>query len=1102
MRCRHLCLVVLVLLAVAVMPLVRAIGQPPAAETEAGARTKVEAQAETPSESPAETQPETHLPLPTKRPADFARDIRPIFQQHCYECHGEDTQESGLRLDVKQHALDGSDNGKVILPGNSAASRLIRLTAAVDPDAVMPPESEGLSSDEVALLRSWIDAGAPWPKELAGKTGSSDHWAFQPRSQAEPPGVVDSDWVRNPIDAFVLARLESKGLTPSAEASRETLIRRLYLDLWGLPPTPQRVEEFVADTSADAYERLVDELLASPHYGERFARHWLDLARYADSDGYEKDLARPYAWRYRDWVINALNADMPFDQFTVEQLAGDLLPEPTAQQLIATGFHRNTLTNREGGVDQEEYRDKANVDRVNTTGSVWLGLTLGCAQCHSHKFDPIPQREYFSIYAFFNSAVEKDITSPLPEEQAAYVKAKARYDARHQELQVAVDQFVAEQLPARLTQWEASQSRPPAQWQAITLDAVSSLSGATLAIQEDGSVLASGTLADKDQYRATATVELPRLTALRLEVLPDESLPGKGPGRHKNGNFVLTEFRVDVALAEPTAPASDAIENAEEDSAEKESAESDSPATGDTTNSPDATNSQDNAPEWQPLTLTDAAADYSQKGFDPSETLDKNAITGWAVADRFGQRHVVVFRPREALQTPGPLRLRFRLDQQYGGQHTIGRFRISVTDAQENLSPEGPSDEVVALLHVTPQARTESQQAALLDYYKSIDPELGKLRKSLEEHAKKKPQAPQTKARTMAENAKPPVTHVHTRGDFLRKGEKVEASFLSLWDTRVQPRGALPNRLDLAQWLIEPENPLTSRVVVNRAWAQLFGRGLVATLDDFGTRGEAPSHPQLLDWLAGDLIREEWSMKRLHRMMVTSATYCQTSRTRDELVSLDPNNTLLARQNRFRVEAEVVRDLNLAVSGLLEPVVGGPSVRPPLPKGVSELGYANSVKWKESEGADRYRRGLYIFFQRTVPYPMLLTFDAPDGNVCATDRDRSNTPLQALTLLNDPVFFECAQAFGRRITAEGPDDVAGKARFAYRTALAREATEQETEFLCNLFEELRTLAAENPAAAEALVGSYGEEGIPQSDAAAWVGVGRTLLNLDAFVTRE
>ncbi|MBX7254947.1 MAG: DUF1553 domain-containing protein [Candidatus Hydrogenedentes bacterium] len=990
---------------------------------------------------------------------DFERDIRPIFATHCVGCHGPEKQKAGLRLDVKDDALRGSDSGPVIQPGEAVHSKLVALITEAEPGKVMPPNGAPLTADHVKLITAWIDAGATWPDTPPAQDTApkSDHWAFKAPIRSNPPAVNDSAWIRNPIDAFILARLEKEGIKPSSEADRYTLIRRLSLDLIGLPPLPEEVDAFVNDPSPYAYEALVNRLLASPHFGERWGRHWLDEARYADSDGFEKDTVRPYAWRYRNWVIDALNRDLPFDQFTVLQLAGDLVPGSTTEDKVATGFHRNTLTNKEGGVDPEQFRVEQVVDRTNTTGAVFLGLTVACAQCHSHKYDPISQKEYYQLYAFFNTGMEKDIPAPLDPEVEAYKQAKASHEARQAELQKAIDAYKPE-LEASMNAWAAKQDLTDPEWLPLKPAGFISTGGATLTKQEDDSILVSGQQPARDAYTVNVTTDLTGVTAFRLETLTDASLPQNGPGRAADGNLVLTGFS--VKAARPKDPGT-----------------------------------------TEPVPFAQAIASYSQDGFDVAGAIDDNRKSGWAIAPRDGagvSQSAVFATVNDAGFSEGTI-FTFTLDQQYQENYTIGRFRISATRSPRNLLQL--PDEVRVALKTAPEQRTDAQKSMLLEYYGTLDSRMRELKAALDAHIKAAPQQPATQAQTIAENPTPPETHIHIRGDFLRPGDAVQAGTFSILPP-LKPRGEKADRLDLARWLVDPANPLTARVTVNRMWDHLFGRGLVFTSNDFGTRGELPSHPELLDWLATEFIARGWSMKDMIRLIVTSATYRQSSNIREDLVDRDPLNVLLARQGRFRNEAEISRDLFLAASGLLNPAVGGPSVRPPLPKGVAELGYAGSVRWPESQGNDKYRRGLYIFFQRTVPYPMLMTFDCPDSNVTCIRRTRSNTPLQALTLLNDPVFNECAQALGRRILTRGGCDPGQRLNYAFRVCLSREPSDAELGELEKLLADQRAAFEQNPASASEAAGSSCPDGTTSAEAAAYTAVARVLMNLDEFTSRE
>ncbi len=1011
---------------------------------------------------------------------DYHRDIQPVLAKRCYSCHGAEQAEGSLRLDRKDEALRGGNSGVAIVPGKSAESRLVTYVAATsDDDMVMPPEGERLSETEVAMIRRWVDQGVPWPEEKLERR-TTYHWAFKPIKAVKPPKLsrkqrVHNDAVHNDIDRFILAKLAEHRLQPSPEADRATLVRRLSLDLLGLPPSPADVDEFVNDTSPDAYAHMVDRILASSHFGERWARHWLDLARYADSDGYEKDTGRPFAWRYRQWVIDALNADMPFDAFTIKQLAGDLLPDATLEDRVATGFHRNTLTNKEGGVDQEEFRVAATIDRVNTTGSVWLGLTVGCAQCHTHKYDPILQREYYGLFAFFNSVQERDIPAPLAKHLDEYSIAKAAFDADHAPLVAAVKTFEKKQLPAKLAAWEGQLQLPQqTTWTPLEPKSLKALQARNVKIEHvgEGIVSVTGDNPELNVYTVTGRPEVKQVTAVRLEVLLDPALKGHGPGRAHNGNFVLTEIRIQKITPGKT-------------DADK--------------------------PKTTPVTIRFGWADVEQKGYPLKAAFDGDMKeSGWGILPGVGKSHVAVFE----LATPVTLapgeQLSIVLDQQYRSQHTLSRFRLSVTGDATPVQAEGSGVSVPDVLAKSDKERTTAERNLLLSYYRGLDAELVKLDKAVADHLKKAPADPNDafKAQTLAEMGTPRETHILVRGDFLRPGASVEPHTLEVLPP-LTVRGAKPDRLDLAAWLVDPKNPLTARVTVNRVWSQLFGRGLVASVADFGTQGDKPSHAELLDWLAADFQRD-WSFKGLVRRIVMSATYRQSSKYRQDLHEVDPLNVLLARQRRMRVEAEVVRDLALAASGLMVDEIGGPSVRPRQPESIAKLTYAGGSKWVDSTGPDRFRRGLYTWFQRTSPYPMLMTFDAPDSNVACTRRERSNTPLQALTLLNDPAFFECAQALGKRIVKESPADRDARLSYAMRLCVGREPDAEELDTLGALFDEQLQLMQGDSAAAREVVGSAkptdgrprASGGTSEAELAAWIMVGRTLLNLDEFITRE
>ena len=774
---------------------------------------------------------------------DYLRDVQPLFQKRCYGCHGAAQQMSGLRLDRRASALPVIQSGKLLsLISGTGAKR-------------MPPAGPPLLASEIALIKAWIDAGATWP--LSDKPASLP-WSFAPLRRP----LVPSSGAKSAIDAFILARLQRQGIRPSPAADQHTLARRLYLDLTGLPPSPEQTEAYLQDRRPDAYERLVDELLASPHYGEKWARHWLDLARYADSEGGVQDYARPTAWRYRDWVIRAFNADMPFDRFTVEQIAGDLLPGATLDQKIATGFHRHTITSREGGVELDRIRFEQLVDRTSTVGSVWLGLTMGCAQCHDHKYDPIPQRDFYRLLAFFENADELDLDAPLPGEWGLHLRAEPEY--RKQRNQLLAEYKIAETVES---------------WEAGMRDAMTD--------------------------------------------------PGKRPN-------------------------------------------------------------------W------DVAYDSFSKAVDH-------------------------------------------------GRRTL-------------LKPAGE--------------RTPNEQDALVDFFaKSSTGGIGpakyqalKLKELSEKLVKLREQYPPlSTVMTLAESGSHAPAHVRIRGNWADHG----AAVMPGTPACLPAPNAAADRLALARWLVWRENPLTARVAVNRWWQELFGRGLVRTAEDFGAQGERPTHPELLDWLAREFQDSGWSVKRMVRLLVTSATYRQSSQARPDLATLDPLNTLLARQTRLRLPAELVRDSALRVSGLLNDAIGGESIRPPQPEGVADLQY--SMKWEETKDRTRYRRGLYIFVQRTAAYPLLMNFDAPDRTVSCARRETSNTPLQPLNLMNDPAFVEAAQALAARILMQ---PAAQRVDYAFQLCFARAPSAREREAVLSHLNRRSTAEA------------------------GWFGASRALLNSDEFLTRE
>ena len=995
------------------------------------------------------------------QPPVYGTDIQPILAKHCVLCHGPDEAESGLRLDQFDSAVSTLDSGhRAIVPSKPVDSELIKRVTTQDANARMPPEGPSLSTDEVRLLERWINAGAKFDQ----------HWAYRTvqKPEPEPQQTSNQQWIRNPIDRYVLARLQSSGIPPSPQADPATLAKRVAYDLTGLPPDPTSVNKFVGNPSEANYLELVESLLASEHFGERWGRHWLDKARYADSDGYEKDRPRPNAWLYRDWVIDSVNADMPFDQFTKEQLAGDLLENPTARQKLATAFHRQTLTNTEGGVDKEEFRVEATFDRTETTAAIWLGLTMTCARCHNHKYDQISQQEYYRLFAFFDDLDETNTN--LPPSQTA-VTEHDRLTAEHQikltEIQNEYDVAKAKLRP-EFELWmqkvDELTAKNPEEALAFTIAqpvSAKSASGAVLTIDKDGSVLVTGPVPDKDKY--TLVIEMPAagLSGIKLEALTHDSLPSKGPGKPPNGNFVISELR--AYAGKDTAFKSD----------------------------------------YERVPFSFAEADFSQNKFAPSGALQNTPKSGWAISPKMGQPHQLLCLTEPLVPTDTQRFLQIVLDQQFGGKHVLGHFRLSTVSGDTQLR-RLPA-EIAKTFHIPAEKRNRKQLSALAEHFATQHANTRAITKRLATLKSKSPTLPTISARVISPANR--TTRVLHRGDFLQPAEDVETDVLSVVSRshqltkRIPPQAA--DRLDLANWLTDPRHPLTARVSVNHVWAQLFGRGIVATVNDFGIRGDVPTHPRLLDWLAWNYPRDmQWSRKTLIKTIVLSSTYRQASRHRSDLRNIDPTNDLLARQNRVRVSGEVVRDLHLAVSGLLSNKVGGPSVFPPLPPGVAELSYANNFKWKTSKGEDAYRRGMYTFFKRTSPYPNLISFDCPDSNTSRLQRDISNTPLQALVTLNNRVFVEAAQALTRRVLDEGGETDHDKMSYAIQKVLIRNPNENEIQRFTQLLASSREYYSTNPEAAAKVTSIHRSPSHPIEENAAWVVTLRMLTNLDEFIVRD
>ena len=1159
-------------------------------------------------------------PAAAEAPVDFNREIRPLLAKKCFACHGPDDEhrEAGLRLDHREGAIEELDSGATaIVPGNSAASELARRISAADAGERMPPQETGitLTDEQVSLLKRWIDEGASY----------APHWALVKPARPPVPAVKQKDWPANPIDHFVLARLEAAGLVPSPRADHYTLIRRVSLDIRGLPPTPEEVEAFITACSPSptlplahsqneggrggegarkAYAALVDKFLEDSAYGERWARMWLDQARYADSRGYGSDPLRPNAWRYRDWVIDAFNANKPYDQFTIEQIAGDLLPDATVEQKVATAFHRNTMTNTEGGTDDEEFRVAAIKDRADTTMQVWMGITIGCAKCHNHKYEPISQREYYQFYAIFNQTADSDkgddapnLTAPTSEWEAQARAIDEQIASLNSRLETPTPELAAEQK-----KWEESLRVQPT-WQTLNPLEMKSTGGATLTQQDDGSILASGENPAKDTYMISAKSSAIGITALRLETIPDAGLPAGGSGRSASGDFRLTRIAVTAQDADKEAagasgrfvrielPGKQRIlslaevqvfaggENvATKGTATQSSVAFDGPAklaidgnaNGNYFESKSVThNNQEDNPWWEvdlgadrsieriaiwnrtdggeaigsrlrgykvqvldakrnvvwqespkdvpapsselaisgvtAVTFASALADFAADGASVAglTKLPPDAKAGWSVASQAGKPHWAVFVASSPISRPGPTLLKVTLDfQSDQPQHSLGRFRLSVTTdkgVQERLSV--PAD-VLAAIDVPAEQRMPEQIQKLAAHYRSVAPSLKTLREQITALEKSKPAAPTVPVMQELSKDQQRKTWLMVKGNFLNKGDELSPAFPSAFHKL--PDDVPRDRLGLAKWLVHPDNPLTARVAVNRFWAQLLGAGLVETEEDFGIQGELPSHPQLLDWLAVEFQQGGWDMKALLKLIVTSETYCQSSRVTPEMLAKDPRNRLLSRGARFRLEAEMVRDQALSLGGLLSRKMRGPSVYPPQPEGLWQAAFNGERTWPTSKGEDRFRRGLYTFWRRTIPYPSMTTFDAPSRETCSLRRFRTNTPLQAFVTMNDPVYVEAAQALARRIMKEGGSSSAERAAFGLKLCLVRPPSAEQTAALVQLYEsELAHYRADAEAAKKLATDPLGPlpDGVDPAEAAAWTVVANVLLNLDGVLMK-
>lgn len=987
----------------------------------------------------------TSFALAAERPVSFNRDIKPIVAGKCYACHGPDAKErqGDLRLDQADAA---HASGALKADSDGVVAILARVTSS-DPEMRMPPAASkkpALSPEEVALIKRWVDEGAKYDA----------HWAFVPPVKLALPEVKDAAWSASAIDRFIAATHAEQGLGGSAEADKRTLIRRLYIDLIGLPPTPEEVAAFEQDNSPEAYEKVVDRLLESKHYGERMAIYWLDVVRYADSAGYHSDNERNVT-PYRDYVIRSFNDNLRIDQFFREQLAGDLLPDPTVWQKVASAYNRLLQTTEEGGAQPKEYMAKYAADRARNFGSVFLALTTGCCECHDHKFDPLTARDFYSLEAFFADVQEAAVGRREPgipvisEEQAAEL---AKLEVA---LQEATQQLDAAATAAADTSAEVATTK----WLPAKIDSATVQGTSKLTTLDDGSLKSEGAVAAKETYEVLLSELPPSLTGVRLEALTDDTLPAKGPGTASNGNYVLTEFKV-------TLVSSDGKE--------------------------------------LDLKLEKAVADHSQKDFDIAGALDKNPANGWAALPEVGKPHEAVFqlaKPQEIKTERIKVTLAF---QSPHAQHNIGRFRLTLTgDAKP--ADNWVSGDLVKLLATPAKDRTPEQTQSLVAYYRDRAAQTLPQREKLQQVTAQKQQLEASAPKCIVSVSGPSRTiRILPRGNWLdESGEVVPPatpSFLGNFDVKDRR----PTRLDLAEWVVSAENPLPARVFVNRVWKLLFGRGITKAAEDFGTQGDYPSHPELLDHLAVDFRESGWDMKRLVKQIVLSRTYRQSSLASPELREKDPANVYLARQSRFRYEAEVVRDNALAVSGLLVPKIGGPSVHPYQPAGY--WAYLNFPvrEWQNSTGDGLYRRGLYTHWQRSFLHPSLVAFDAPSREECTVDRPRSNTPLQALVLLNDPTYVEAARALASK-AIPAANDTPGRLEYLYRQALQRSPRDGEIKALAALCDKhLKEYQAEAKAAAELMtVGAFkAPDDLDAAELAAWTSVARVVLNLHEGITRN
>ena len=967
-------------------------------------------------------------------------------------------------MDFAEFAYKGGKSGfPAIAPSDLEESEILHRVVSTEEDDRMPPKGEPLKPEQIKLLRQWISSGAQYEKQ----------WAYVVPQRPALPKVEDKIFVKTPIDHFILSKLEENGWEPSQPEKKEKWIRRVSLGLTGLPPTIEEFEEFMQDDSSKAREKVVDRLLASPRYGEHWARQWLDLARYADSNGFQADQLRD-SWAFRDWVINAINQDMPFDQFTIEQIAGDLLPNANIDQKIATGFHRTPTCNVEAGVHPEENRVNQVFDRVNATGTTWLGTTMECAQCHSHKYDPFSQEEYFQMFAFFNNTplevenksgkgVSFDFWGPKMELSLSPEKQKQRDSLNNmlnaQNVELATLEKEANRKFKEWTQQklEVTKDKEP-EWQVLTPTKAVSDGGENLRIVKDGSLLAEGKSGDKSTYQIDLSVPAGTWKSFQMETMLHKSMKQNGPGRNTtnaNPNFVLTEMIIKVQGAS------------------------------------------------KPLDFGRVVADFNQGGFLPQNLFDGNLDTrnGWAIAPEFGKAHWVQAEFAEPLVLGKDSKLLIEMKHLYGGGRNVGRPRFSLS--KEGVKKgEAENKRLHELL--AKEKRNGKEEKELRAIFDQGNQKLLAIRKKVEDLEKSLKKVTPPTTLVMVEMDEKRETHVMARGSYLSPKQKVEADVpqvLNDWKPE-WPK----NRLGLAKWLVDPENPLTARVIVNRWWGQFFGSGIVSTEEDFGSQSEPPTHPELLDWLAVEFMQSGWSMKHIHKLIALSSTYGQSSRITTAMLERDANNRFFLRGPRFRMTAEMIRDNGLQIAGLLSGEMGGPPVYPPQPDGLWRQTGRNEPKYIAAETEDRFRRGIYVIWRRAAPYASFVNFDGPDRSACHPKRSRTNTPLQALTLLNDQAYVEMALGFAVSILKKthGQSD-RDRVTHAVRRALSRDPSALEIKVLLSLLNEQIKRLKSDSSIAKSLLSQAPQieisEKLESNEVGAWFFVANALLNLDETITK-